>query len=195
VPDDPQEPSDITHLLHRWQSGEPEAFDSVMVWAHQRMMAIASGFLAFERLSTEPAALVNEAYLRLRRVGRMEWQDRQHFFSVAARELRRVLIDQARLRCAQKRQGSRQRVPLSDDLRWIDVRGQEMLDLDRALDALEEFDSEKARMVELRYIMGCTVPEICALRDTSSATVERTLRFARTWLYNRLNPEDGGAKP
>jgi RNA polymerase sigma factor (TIGR02999 family) len=117
----------------------------------------------------------------------MEWRDREHFFSIVAAELRRVLIDQARLRLAQKREGNQRRVPLSDDLSWIDARGQDMLDFDRALDELEHVDSEKARLVELRYLMGCTVPEICALRGASDATVERHLRFARTWLYDRLH--------
>ncbi len=108
-----------------------------------------------------------------------------------ARELRRVLIDQSRLRNAQKRDGGRQRVPLSEDMSWIDMRGQEMLDLDRALDELEKVDEEKVRLVELRYIMGCSVAEICALREASKATVDRHLRFARTWLYDRLNSSSG----
>lgn len=186
------QPTDITLLLRRWQSGDLAAYDLVMSWAYQRMVAIAAGFAARERLSTEPAALVNEAYLRLRRLNRMDWRDRHHFFSFVAAELRRVLIDQARLRVAQKREGSQSRVPLSDDLSWIDVRGQDMLDLDRALVELEGLDADKARLVELRYLMGCTVPEICELRGVSDATVERHLRFARTWLYHRLHSDQLG---
>ena len=153
------------------------------------MLAIAAGFVAQERVATEPAALVNEAYLRLRKLERIEWLNRNHFFSVVAAELRRILIDQARLRLAQKREGSQRRVPMSEDLSWIDVRGQDVLDLDRALDQLEQFDPEKVRLVELRYLMGCTVPEICELRGVSDATVERHLRFARAWLYDRLHSE------
>lgn len=117
----------------------------------------------------------------------MDWRDRHHFFCVAAAELRRILIDQARLRMAQKREGGYHRVPMSDDLSWIDIRGQDMLDLDRALDELEQLDSDKVRLIELRYLMGCTVPEICELRGASDATIERHLRFARTWLYDRLH--------
>jgi len=78
---------------------------------------------------------------------------------------------------------------MSDDLNWIDVRGQDMLDLDPALDELERLDADKVRLVELRYLMGCTVPEICELRGVSDATIERHLRFARAWLYDRLRSE------
>jgi RNA polymerase sigma factor (TIGR02999 family) len=183
------QPTDITTLLRRWQSGDSHAYDLVIGWAYQRMLAIAAGFVAQERVATEPAALVNEAYLRLRKLQRIEWQDRTHFFTIVAGELRRILIDQARLRLAQKREGSRRRVPMSDDLSWIDVRGRDMLDLDRALDELEQVDADKVRLVELRYLMGCTVPEICELRGISDATIERHLRFARAWLYDRLHSE------
>jgi RNA polymerase sigma factor (TIGR02999 family) len=103
--------------------------------------------------------------------------------------LRRILVDHARMRVAQKRESSLRRVPLSDDLSWIDARGQDMLDLDRALHDLEKFDADKVRLVELRYLMGCTVPEICELQGISDATVERHLRFARTWLYDRLHAD------
>lgn len=183
------QPTDITTLLRRWQAGDSHAYDLVIAWAYQRMLAIAAGFVAQERIATEPAALVNEAYLRLRKLERIDWQDRNHFFSIVASELRRILIDQARLRLAQKREGNRRRVPISEDLSWIDVRGQDMLDLDRALDELERVDADKVRLVELRYVMGCTVPEICELRGVSDATVERHLRFARAWLYDRLHSE------
>jgi RNA polymerase sigma factor (TIGR02999 family) len=179
--------TDITALLRQWQGGDQHAYDRIMSWAYQRMLAIATGFVAQERIATEPAALVNEAYLRLRKLTNMNWQDRHHFFSVAAAELRRILIDQARIRVAQKREGSRQRVPLSEDMSWIDAGGQEMLDLDRALMELEQLDSDKVRLVELRYVLGCTVPEICELRGLSDSTVERHLRFARAWLYDRLH--------
>jgi RNA polymerase sigma factor (TIGR02999 family) len=184
---DAAEPNDITILLRRWQAGDSRAYDLVISWAYQRMLAIASGFVARERIATEPASLVNEAYLRLRKLKKMEWQDRNHFFSVVAAELRRILVDHARMRVAQKRETSQRRVPLSEDLRWIDARGQDMLDLDRALVELERFDPDKVRLVELRYLMGCTVPEICELRGVSDATVERHLRFARTWLYDKLH--------
>ncbi len=178
---------EITILLRRWQSGEPEAFDAVMNWAYQRMLAIATGYMAREGFVTEPASLVHEAYLKLRKINRMEWRDRDHFLGVVVGEMRRVLIDLARIRLAQKRDGGYQRVPLSDDLAWIDVRGAGMLDLDRALDELAGQDQEKVRLLELRYILGCTVPEVSEFSGISEATVDRHLRFARTWLYDRLH--------
>jgi RNA polymerase sigma factor (TIGR02999 family) len=184
---DSAQTANITILLRRWQDGDARAYDLVIDWAYQRMLAIAAGFVARERMSTEPAALVNEAYLRLRNLRSMEWRDRNHFFSVVAAELRRVLIDQARRRIAEKREGSRRRIPLSDDLVWVDMQGQDMLDLDQALNELETVDPDKVRLIELRYLMGCTVPEICELRGVSDASVERHLRFARTWLYDRLH--------
>jgi RNA polymerase sigma factor (TIGR02999 family) len=183
--------ANITVLLRRWQEGDSLAYDLVIDWAYQRMLAIAAGFIAHERMATEPAALVHEAYLRLRNLRRMEWRDRNHFFSVAAAELRRVLIDQARKRIAEKRGGALRRIPVSEDLAWVDARGQDILDLDQALNELEVVDSEKVRLVELRYLMGCTVPEICELRGVSDATVERHLRFARSWLYSRLHGGGG----
>ena len=115
--------TDITTLLRRWQAGDSQAYDLVMSWAYQRMLAIAAGFAAQERMPTEPASLVNEAYIRLRKIQNMQWNDRHHFFSVVAVELRRILVDQARIRVAQKREGSQRRVPMSDDLSWVDVRG------------------------------------------------------------------------
>ena len=97
---DVTQPTDITTLLRRWQAGDSHAYDLVMSWAYQRMLAIAAGFAAQERMPTEPAALVNEAYIRLRRIQNMQWNNRHHFFSVVAVELRRILADQARVRVA-----------------------------------------------------------------------------------------------
>jgi RNA polymerase sigma factor (TIGR02999 family) len=182
-----EQTANITGLLRRWQDGDARAYDLVIAWAYQRMLAIAAGFVARERLATEPAALVHEAYLRLRNLNRIEWRDRNHFFSVVAMELRRVLIDQARRRIADKREGGGRRVPIAEDLAWVDVQGQDMLDFDRALSELESMDAEKVRLIELRYLMGCTVPEISEVSGLSGATVERHLRFARSWLYDRLH--------
>lgn len=177
---------EITVLLHRWQAGDAGAFDQLVAWTYQRLLAMATGIVARARLSTQPAALVNEAYVRLRAIHEVEWSSREHFFNVAANLFRRILIDQARSRSTLKR-GSLRRVPLSDDLSWIDLDSTQLLDLDRALDELEQVEPELVRLVELRYLMGCTVPEISQIRQVSGATVERHLRFAKAWLFKRLS--------
>jgi RNA polymerase sigma factor (TIGR02999 family) len=178
--------AEITVLLRRWQEGDARAFDDVIEWSYQRLLAMARGFVAREQAATEPASLVSEAYLRLRNLRQMEWRDRRHFFSFAAAEFRRILIDRSRARVAGKREGRRRRVPLSEDLCWVDLESEDILDLDRALDELGKIDPEKCRMTELRYFMGCTVPEVAAVCGLSEPTVERHLRFARAWLYERL---------
>jgi RNA polymerase sigma factor (TIGR02999 family) len=184
---EPGTQGDITVLLRRWQAGDASAYGEVVAWTYQRLLTMAGGIIAHAGLSTEPAALVHEAYLRLREIGQIEWHSREHFFGVAANLFRRILIDQARGRSAHKRGGWQQRIPLSEELSWIDLESDQVLDLDRALDDLERIDGDLVRLVELRYLMGCTVPEIVELRGTSGATVERRLRFARTWLFDRLN--------
>lgn len=181
--------TDITTLLRQWQTGDRSAYNRVIDWAYQRMLAMAAGFVARERLATEPASLVHESYLRLRTLEHMDWRDRHHFFSFVAAQFRRILIDQARTRTAMKREGELRRVPMHEDLGWIDMQGPDILDLDRALVELETIDADKVRLVELRYLMGCTVPEIAELQSVSDATVERHLRFARTWLYDKLRSQ------
>jgi RNA polymerase sigma factor (TIGR02999 family) len=177
---------DLTVLLRRWQAGDAGAYREVVALSYQRLLAMAAGIIARAGLSTEPAALVHDAYLRLQAIGDVEWKDREHFFAVAATLFRRILVDRSRGGSALKRGGSARRVPLSPDLSWVEQESGELLDLDRALDELERREPDLVRLVELRYFLGCTVPEIVALRGVSGATVERHLRFARTWLYDRL---------
>ena len=177
----------MTLLLRRWQEGDAGAYAQIVEWAYLRLIAMATGFVSRERLSTEPAALVNEAWLRMRELRNMEWRDRHHFFSFAAAQIRRILIDHSRSRAAGKREGDRQRVPLSEHHGWVSLAGDDMLDLTRALDELEQIDAGQVRLVELRYFLGCTVPEIAGLQEMPERTVERHLRFARTWLSHRLN--------
>ncbi len=179
---------EITVLLRRWQDGDASAFDEVVGWTYQRLLAMAAGIIGRAKLSTQPAALVSEAYLRLRSIRTVEWNGREHFFAIAANQFRRILIDQARSRATVKR-GSLRRVPLSDDLSWIDLDSSQLLDLDRALDELQQIEPELIQLVELRYLMGCTVPEITEIRQVSGATVERHLRFAKAWLFKRLSGE------
>src|SRR5215467_7443470 len=183
----PVDPADITLLLRRWNRGDPGAYDQLVSAVYQRLLSIATGLSARDSHATSPAALVNEAYLRLRNLQRMDWKDRNHFFSFAATQMRRILIERARNRMAAKREGRRGRVELSPEMVWTELPPPAVLDLDTALDGLAETDPDLLRLVELRYLMGYSVPELCELTGLSDATIERHLRFARAWLSTRLN--------
>lgn len=181
---------DITLLLRRWNRGDAEAYDELVSSVYQRLLSIATGLSSRDSHATSPAALVNEAYLRLRNLQRMQWKDRNHFFSFAATQMRRILIERARNRMAAKREGHRGRVELTPEMIWTELPAPAILDLDTALDGLAESDPDLLRLVELRYLMGYSVPELVVLTGFSDATIERHLRFARAWLNTRLNSED-----
>jgi len=194
MPASPDPPQDITLLLQRWNRGDADAYDQLVASVYQRLLSIATGLSARDSHATSPAALVNEAYLRLRQLQRMEWKDRNHFFSFAATQMRRILIERARNRMAAKREGRRGRVDLTPEMIWTELPPPAILDLDAALTGLAESDPDLLRLVELRYLMGYSVPELCALTGLSDATIERHLRFARAWLSTRLNAEEGLAR-
>lgn len=134
-----------------------------------------------------PTALVNELYLRLFPDGGVDWQDRAHFFAVAARQLRRLLIDAARARRADKREGERVQVTLLEADQPVSQAEVELLDLERALEELEALDERCARVVELRYLAGLTEPEAAEALGISMATLKRDWQFARAWLMSRLD--------
>jgi len=115
-------------------------------------------------------------------------EDHRHFYAFAAKVMRMILIDHARECQTQVRGGDLIRIPLSDDLSWVNFDSPELLDLNRALNALGEIDPYKAQLVELRYFLGCTAEETAALMQVSRATVNRDLRFVRSWLYRRIHP-------
>ena len=181
--------ADITQLLRRWNRGDADAYDELVSSVYQRLLSIATGLSARDSHATSPAALVNEAYLRLRNLQRMDWKDRNHFFSFAATQMRRILIERARNRMAAKREGRRGRVELTPEMVWTELPPPAVLDLDTALTGLAESDPHLLRLVELRYLMGYSVPELCELTGLSDATIERHLRFARAWLNTKLNDE------
>jgi RNA polymerase sigma factor (TIGR02999 family) len=182
--------ADITQLLRRWNRGDADAYDELVSSVYQRLLSIATGLSARDSHATSPAALVNEAYLRLRNLQRMDWKDRNHFFSFAATQMRRILIERARNRMAAKREGRRGRVELSPEMIWTELPAPAILDLDSALNTLAESDPDLLRLIELRYLMGYSVPELCELTGLSDATIERHLRFARAWLNTKLNSEN-----
>jgi RNA polymerase sigma factor (TIGR02999 family) len=137
----------------------------------------------------QATALVNEAYLRLIDVQKMNWQNRAHFLAMAARLMRRILVDSARARDAQKRGGDAVRVTFSEDLPVTDAKGLDMLRLDAALTALADIDQRKSLVVELRFIGGLTVAETAAVLGVSCETVNRDWKVARAWLMREMKTE------
>jgi RNA polymerase sigma factor (TIGR02999 family) len=182
-------PGEITILLHRWENGESTAFDQLLPLVYPHLREVAAAYVGRERSPgvLQATALVHELYLRLLNQRKAEWNDRSHFYTFAAKVMRMILTDHARANHAQKRGGTDQRVPLSDEIPWINVGGAEMLELNRALDELEAVDAGKVQIVELRYFLGCTSEETAEVLEVSKATVDRDLKFAKSWLYRRLS--------
>lgn len=184
------ESSRVTLLLADWRRGDPDAFDRLVPLVYDQLREIAARQLHGERPghTLQPTALVHEAYQRL--VGTtVAWQDRVHFFTVAARTMRRVLVDYARSRGAAKRGADAVFVTLEPELAEARDTPSEILALDEALDRLAVLDPRKADVVQLHYFGGLTHPEIAAALGVSDTTVDRDLRMARAWLHNELGPE------
>lgn len=187
----------ITELLRDWQGGSQEALDRLMPVVYSALRAIASRHLAGERRDGTLAttALVHEAYVRLIDQRDVDWQNRAHFFAIAARVMRRIVIDEARRRKRAKR-GSGE-VPIQLDSAGELVGGDgglqmpDVLALDRALADLEAMDPAQGRLVELKFFGGLTVDEIAAVMNTSTRTVKREWSVARAWLYRAL--QEGAA--
>jgi RNA polymerase sigma factor (TIGR02999 family) len=181
-------PSEITRLLHRWQVGDREALGALASAAYEDLRAIAAGYLRRERSghTLQATGLVNELYLRLAQIRSVQIEDRRHFYAFAAQLMRLILIDHARQARAGKRPGSHARVPLHEEIAWVDATGEEMLDLDVALNELEAVAERKVRVLELRYFLGCTNEEAAQVLGVSRPTIDRDLEFAKTWLYRRL---------
>ena len=187
----------ITRLLNDWQSGDREALDRLMPLVYKELRAIASRHLAHEdrRQAIQTTALVNEAFVKLVDQRHVDWKNRAHFFAIAARVMRRVLIDDARWRLRQKRGGDVVMVTL-DGLSAAQDGPADVLDViavDRALHDLERLDPEQARIVELRFFGGLTAEETGAVLGVSRSTVEREWALAKGWLHRALTSGPGPA--
>lgn len=158
---------------------------------HQELQRIAKRCLRRERAghSLQATALVNEAYLRLVDAQAVDWQNRAHFLAIAARLMRRILVDYARARQYQKRGGGALPVTLTEAL-IVSGRSRDLIALDDALDALAQLDERRSRVVELRFFGGLTVAETAAVLDVSPETVMRDWKLARAWLRRALQPSD-----
>jgi len=180
---------EITRLLQEWRGGDREAFEQVIPLIYEQLHTIASSMMRRERSdhTLQPTALVHELYFRLEQQRSVMWKDRAHFFTFAAKLMRMILVDHARAHKAGRRGGPNAiRLPLADDLAWFDENNVDFLDLDRALDRLENLDARKAHLVELRFFLSFTVQEASEVLAISPATADRDLRFARSWLHREL---------
>jgi RNA polymerase sigma-70 factor, ECF subfamily len=176
----------VTRLLLAWRGGDETALARLTPLVHQELQRIARGCMRGERRdSFQATALVHEAYLRLVDTQHVNWQNRAHFLAMAARLMRRVLVDLARARQYQKRGGGVIRVSFTDALSVPDKAG-DLVALDEALSALAAFDERRSRVVELRFFGGLSVEETAAVLRVSPETVMRDWKLARTWLRREL---------
>jgi RNA polymerase sigma-70 factor, ECF subfamily len=177
----------VTELLRLWNRGDRDALDQLIPLVHAELLKLARGYMSREKAHTlEGAALVNEAYLRLVDMPRVVWTDRAHFFAVAARLMRHILVDIARAKNAQKRGDGARRVSITSVIDEAQVAPYDVLGLDRALEKLAAFDVRRARVVELRVFGGLTVEEAAAALAISTDTVTRDWKLAKAWLAREL---------
>lgn len=183
--------NDITQLLNRWAGGDDGARDAVAPLIYDELKRIARNVFRGEsaRQTLQPTALVHEAYEKLVGVD-VEWQDRGHFFALAARMMRRLLVNHANSRVAQKRGGGALRVTLNDAVHGVPDAEEDVLALDEALNRLAEQDARKATVLELHYFGGLTQPEIGDVLETSESTVRREFKLARIWLKKLMSDAD-----
>ena len=182
----------ITQLLIEWRDGDQTALDRLIPLVHRELRRLAHHYLKQERPghTLQTAALVNEAYLKLVDHKGMQWQNRAHFFAVAAQAMRRILVDHARTRDALKRGGGLVMTNLDEAAALVDTQAADLLALNDALNRLAQFDARKSRIVELRYFGGMTVEETAEVVGLSPATVNREWKSAKTWLLRTMSQPD-----
>jgi len=184
---------DVTDLLLAWSEGDRQALDRLVPVVYSELRRRAAAQLARERgpHTLQPTALVHETFLRLVDQRSARWQNRAQFFAVAARLMRRILVDHARARAAAKRGGDALRISLDDADEAPVASETDVLHLHRALEKLASLDERQAQVVELRYFGGLSVEEVAGALELSAITVKRDWAMARAWLYRELT---GGAR-
>ncbi len=184
-----EEEGEVTILLQRWREGDADILERLAPLVYQQLHTIARSYMRRERddHTLQPTALVGEVFLRLLNQRKVTWYDRAHFFTFAARVMRNILKDHARAHVADRRGGVGSiKLPLSEEVAWVGSSSEDLLDLNRALDRLEQLDPRKAQVVELRFFLALTMVETADVLGISLATAERHLKFARSWLYGQL---------
>jgi len=181
-------PGQVTGLLRQWSGGEAQALEQLLPIVYKELRRLAHYHLRGERdgHTLQSTALVHEIYLRLCSQNELEWENRAHFFAVAARMMRRILVDYSRRHGAEKRGGAALRAPLENAL-TVPVQEQcDLVALDDALEQLAAFDARKCRVVEMRFFAGLPAKEIATVLKTTEATVRRDWIIAKAWLYRYL---------
>jgi RNA polymerase sigma factor (TIGR02999 family) len=179
---------EVTRMLRAWSAGDPHAQDELLALVYGELRQRAAGHLRRDRQAhtLQPTALVHEAYLRLVGQRPVSWQNRSHFFALASRMMRRILVDYARGHGASKRPNPKLRMTLESGLATVAPRDCDLLTLDEALSELAQLDARQAGIVELCYFGGLTEEEIAGTLSISRSTVARELRSAKAWLYRRM---------
>ena len=181
----------MTGLLLAWRQGDDEALERLIPTVESELRRLARRYLARERPghTLQATALVNEAYLRLVDVRRVDWQNRAHFLAMAARVMRRILVDAARAKGYQKRGGKAVRVTFDEGLPVAAPEEHDIVAIHEALEALARVDARKSRVVELRFFGGLSIEETASVLNVSSDTVKRDWRLARAWLLREMTPK------
>lgn len=182
----------ITQLLINWRNGDTAALDQLMPIVYEELRRLARGFMGKERNNhtLQTSALINEAYLKLVDQDETNWQNRAHFFAVAAQIMRHILVDHARSYGYEKRGAGAQRVGLDDANVFNEQRAGELVALDEALTNLAAVDPRKSRLVELRFFGGLNIDETAEVMDLSPTTVQREWRAAKAWLQRFIKGEN-----
>jgi RNA polymerase sigma factor (TIGR02999 family) len=178
----------VTQLLRAWSGGDQSALEQLIPLVETELRRLARIYMAHERPghTLQTTALVNEAFVRLVDARELQWQDRAHFLGIAARLMRRVLVDHARARGMKKRGGGAYTVPLDEGMAVSPAPNVDVLALDRALQTLAEVDERKCHVIEMRFFGGMTVEETAAALNVSPDTVKRDWRLAKLWLLREM---------
>jgi RNA polymerase sigma factor (TIGR02999 family) len=182
-------PSQVTDLLTRWRAGDRQALDALLPLVYEELRRLARHYLRLERAdhTLQSTALVHEAYVRLIGQDTPHWQGRTHFYGVAARLMRQILVDHARSHGAEKRGGTVLRVTFDERVVAAPGRDMDILALDEALHRLAALSEQQSRIVELRFFSGLSIEETADVMDISPATVKRGWTAARAWLFREMS--------
>jgi len=184
-------PRDVTQLLHDWGQGDASALDRLVPLVYPDLEGLAHAYLSrgASPVTLQTTAVVNDLFVKLLAKPPKQLESRRHFYVLAARMIRTALVDHYRLVRASKRGGQSVRVPLHEELAWVNANGPDVVAFDRALAELEQLDREQAELFSMRFLLGCTAEETAGLTGLSKATVDRRVRLARGWLFQRLRGE------